>query len=174
MTVDAVQSYGNHNYNRSYLPNVVNATAIGAAAGYIGKYAIPLAEIEKVFEDSDITRAARSKSNELHVDKFEKSKIKSPAREAFIKLVKNEDKTRFNKENLEKIAKNLGDEEGINFKNIIVEVDQYVDKLAADLKLGYKFVQKHKRPAGIFIGIGASLGFLSGVFYNVFKTDVRA
>jgi|GEM_PF-945000 len=174
MAVDAVQKYGNHNYNGSYLPNVVKATAIGAAAGYIGKYAIPLAEIEKVFEDNDLRRAARSKSNELHADKFEKSSNKTPAREAFIKLVKGKDKTRFSNENLEKIAKNLGSEDGINFKNIISEVNQHADDLKSDLKLGYKFIQKHKRPAGIFMGIGASLGFLTGVFYNVFKTDVRA
>lgn len=117
MDVSAVKSYE----NRNPLQTVINSTLIGAAVGYSAKYTIPLQKREKkAINSRAIVNASRKDINQQKVNSFKLLKNRTPAQDAFIKMVETRDEFKY--PTLEELAKRLGGEEtplGAKVLNII-------------------------------------------------------
>ena len=88
MDVSAVKSYE----NRNPLQTVINSTLIGAAVGYSAKYTIPLQKREKkAINSRAIVNASRKDINQQKVNSFKLLKNRTPAQDAFIKMVETRD-----------------------------------------------------------------------------------
>ena len=103
MDVSAVKSYE----NRNPLQTVINSTLIGAAVGYGAKYAIPLQKREKnTINARAIVNASRKDVNQQKVNSFKLLKTRTPAQDAFIKMVDTRDEFKY--PSLGELAERLG------------------------------------------------------------------
>lgn len=103
MDVSAVKSYE----NRNPLQTVINSTLIGAAVGYSAKYTIPLQKREKkAINSRAIVNASRKDVNQQKVNSFKLLKNRTPAQDAFIKMVETRDEFKY--PSLGELAERLG------------------------------------------------------------------
>lgn len=103
MDVSAVKSYE----NRNPLQTVINSTLIGAAVGYSAKYTIPLQKREKkAINSRAIVNASRKDINQQKVNSFKLLKNRTPAQDAFIKMVDTRDEFKY--PSLGELAERLG------------------------------------------------------------------
>ncbi len=103
MDVSAVKSYE----NRNPLQTVINSTLIGAAVGYSAKYTIPLQKREKkAINSRAIVNASRKDINQQKVNSFKLLKNRTPAQDAFIKMVETRDEFKY--PSLGELAERLG------------------------------------------------------------------
>ena len=143
MDVSAVKSYE----KRNPLQTVINSTLIGAAVGYGAKYAIPVQEREKKnIAYRAIANSARKNENEKKVNALKILKSRTPAQDAFIKLV--DERDQFKYPTLKNIAERLGGNDSPLGKQVLeiigrpenkeMKLDQLKEILAqesADVKL---------------------------------------
>ncbi len=103
MDVSAVKNYE----NRNPLQTVINSTLIGAAVGYSAKYTIPLQKREKkAINSRAIVNASRKDINQQKVNSFKLLKNRTPAQDAFIKMVDTRDEFKY--PSLGELAERLG------------------------------------------------------------------
>ncbi len=149
MDVSAVKSYE----KRNPLQTVINSTLIGAAVGYGAKYAIPIQEREKKnIAYRAIANSARKNENEKKVNALKILKSRTPAQDAFIKLVDERDKFKY--PTLKNLAERLGGGETSLGKQVLEIINRpenkgmKLDRLAEILGQESADVKLFKEKAG--------------------------
>ena len=188
-TVNAV-----HQNDNSMLGNVLKGITLGAGAGYISKYMLPVQPGEKntkeYQEAMKIIKRETGNIKGVIIDKIRNIPDKTPAKDIFIKMVDTEagdipekivnmkgkevptDISMFKSAKKLKLIKNLSPEDKLELRNIVATVNDYAAKMLKRHITAYEVgVTKRIRPA--FVGLGAFTGFALAVAYNVMKTDTQ-
>lgn len=169
--------------NNNNFSTIVKATAIGGAAGYLGKLWYPLTsdEMDEEFKGAmEIIKKESKKAKHKAIEDIRKIPQKTLAQDTFIRIVDSNNalkaanpKADTAKNTFRILAKaRLNEADAIQFKNIISAVQaraHHFNKACAD---AYKDVVKAKRSTPWFIAAGAVIGFIGGVGHNILKSDV--
>lgn len=169
--------------NQSNLNTIVKATAIGGAAGYLGKLWYPLTsdEMDDEFKGAmEIIKKESKKAKHKAIEDIRKIPQKTLAQDTFIKIVdsnmalKHADKKADLVGNTFKILKNakLSDTDKIQFKNIVSAVQNRSHKFYNKCSKAFVDVTKAKRSTPWFMAAGAVVGFVAGLGHNILKSDV--
>jgi hypothetical protein len=181
MKVSAVE--GNQKRQGLFIPTVGGA-AIGAAAGYVGKYALPLTYEEKNSDEyiKVSNKIAKEKAQyNFRTDKFVSSlkakEQRTAAEEAFVKMfdglkegdtVKQSSIRNAIKELTEKYPNQV-----VAFKRLCKATSEIAEKTAKQCMNAYDFNTKHLRPTGFFLVAGAIVGGFIALASNILKTEVK-
>ena len=160
-----------HQNDNSMLSNVVKGVAVGAGAGYISKYMLPVQPGEKSTKEyqkaMEIIKRETGNIKGVMIERIKNLPNKTLAQDTFLKVVETpkgaiNDKMR--------IINKLKPDDKLELRNIISTVNDYASKMLKHHITAYEVgVTKRIRPA--FVGLGAFLGFVGAVAYNVAKTN---
>lgn len=163
----------------SCVNTVVKSTAVGAASGYALKYLWPLVKQENTIGARWWLKNAMKFSNNEKVEKFMLYDKRTPAQDAFIKLVEQDKgsktKVAFSFSNIKKVINELGGQNSAaakELKSIITSANDAAHSMAKTFMAGSCYGLKRKRPTVPFLVAGAGIGFITGFIHNVAKTDV--
>ncbi len=177
------QIHGNERRHSLFVPAIQGAV-IGAGAGLVGKYALPLTLEEKLDEKyiDRIAEIEREKTTyNAHTKKFLHgitSKIKkSPAEDEFVKMFDGMkkgdtmDQARIRQAilNLEKNSPEFVPA----FKNLCRKSLESADNIAKQAVQVYNIFTKHIRPTGFFLATGAIAGTFIALAHDIMKTDIK-
>lgn len=163
--------------------NIVKATAIGGAAGYMGKLWYPLTsdEMDEEFKGAmDIIKRESRKAKHKAIEDIRKIPQKTLAQDTFIRIVDNNKLLKelnpaadTHKSTYKLIAgAGLKDTDRIQLKNIISAVQARAHHFNKQCSEAYKNVIKAKRSTPWFVAAGVVFGFVTGIGYNILKSDV--
>jgi len=183
-----------HNNDSSMLSNVVKGASVGAVAGYVSKYMLPVTSTEKADKKYqaalNIIKHETNNMKGIVIDEIRNLPNKTLAQDTFIKMVDADvkdipdkivnlqgvetkpDASMFKAGKKLSLIKKLSPEDRLEFRNIVSGVNDYAAKMFKRHLTAYQVgVTKRIRPG--FVGLGAFLGFAAAVAYNVMKTDVH-
>jgi len=178
MKVEAIQS---NDRRQACLNSFVKGAAIGTAAGYAGKYVIPLQDDEKQTpEYRKIIGKIHTQKNEYNeqtsnfIDTLKLKDKLSPAEDKFVKLfdgMKEGDHVKHSslRNSLKELSQNpqdLGE-----FRRLCKTTSETAKKRAAQCISAYDLATKHLRPTGFFLAAGAVIGAIIGLVGEFIKTD---
>jgi hypothetical protein len=158
----------------SQLSTIIKSTAVGAGTGYALKYIWPVTKQEDDFNRRVMINYCRKVTNKAKAEDLRANGIKSPAQDAFVRMINAKSKDAFSAENLTKQVKTLGGEEslaGKEFRAIVRNVNEASSHMFKRWGTAYHIMLKVKRPAVPFLVAGAGVGFLTGFTRNVLKMD---
>ncbi len=169
--------------NRNNFSNIVKATAIGGAAGYLGKLWYPLTsdEMDEEFKGAmDIIKKESRKAKNKAIEDIRKIPQKTLAQDTFIKIVdsnkallETNPQANVQKNTFRMLSKaGLNETEKIQYKNIVSAVQARAHHFNKACSNAYKNVVKAKRSTPWFIAAGAVVGFIAGLGHNILKSDV--
>jgi len=172
MPIEGVQNY-NITSNRGALSNVIAGAVLGVAGGYAAKHVVPLDEVErKNIPYRSIINVARKETNKRMVDSYNALNRRTEAQDVFVKMIKDKDF-----KNSNKIIKNLEASKpdvAKDFKKIVKIADKDSLAVARQYTGAYHKFLKCMRPNAQFVGVGAAVGVLGGILYNVFRPAKNA
>ncbi len=162
---------------------IVKATAIGGAAGYLGKLWYPLTtdEMDEEFKGAmEIIKKESKKAKHKAIEDIRKIPQKTLAQDTFIKIVDSNNALKAanpkadTTKNTFRILKkaHLNEADSIQFKNIVSAVQARAHHFNKVCSKAYKNVIRDKRSTPWFIAAGAVVGFIGGVGHNILKSDV--
>lgn len=172
MPIEGVQNY-NITSNRGALSNVVAGGVLGVAAGYAAKHVVPLDEVErKNIPYRSIINVARKETNKKMVDSYNALNTRTEAQDTFVKMIK--EKNFKNSNNIVKTLEASKPEVAKEFRKIIKIADKDSLAVARQYTGAYHKFLKCMRPNAQFVGVGAAVGVVGGILYNVFSPSRRA
>jgi hypothetical protein len=184
MYVGSIQSNDNR---RSVIVPMTQGAAIGAVAGLVGKYALPL-QYDETHSDEYIS--VKNKINVLkkeynirtqkYIDSLRAKPTKTLAEDEFVKMfdgMKDGDRLKHSKigkaiENIKNISKGNSDNL-LEFKRLCNYSAQIAEQTAKQCLDAYNLVTKHIRPTGFFVVTGAIVGAFIALINDVLKTEVK-
>lgn len=178
MKVNAVDS---NDKRRSCVLPMIQGASIGAATGFVAKYAQPLTPQEKNEDYQKVIEKIHRQTKEYNSKTVEylngiKSKGKlSLAEDTFVKMfdgMKDGDivsrktlKTSFN--SLKKPS------EISEFRRLCKDSEEASKKMAKQCVNAYNLVTKHIRPTSFYVITGAVIGAFVALVKDILKTDVK-
>lgn len=157
---------------------------VGAAAGYAGKYVLPLTHEEKNSDEYiKVMNKIREQKTEYtvrtkkYLDGMLAKKNRSMAEDEFIKLfdgMKEGEHVKAGR--IRKAIQTLEAKnplEALDFRNICKETSKIANDTARQCERAYKLVTKHIRPTSFFVVTGAVVGTALSVLSNALKTEVQ-
>lgn len=172
MPIEGVQNYNITSRNGSF-SNVVAGGVLGVAGGYAAKHLLPLDAKERVgIPYKSIINVARKETNKKMREGYEALAKRSEAQDAFVKMIK-EKNFKGNKKIAEDLAQHSLDASK-EFKKIIKVADRDSSAVAKQYAGAYHKFIKCMRPNAQFVGVGAAIGLLAGVVYNVINHNKQA
>lgn len=172
MSVQGVQNYNITSRNGAF-SNVVAGGVLGVAGGYAAKHLLPLDAKERVgIPYKSIINVARKETNRKMVESYKKLNTRTEAQDAFIKMIKDKN-FKGNKEIAEELATRSVDS-AKEFRKIIKIADKDSSAVAKQYAGAYHKFIKCMRPNAQFVGVGAAIGLLAGVVYNVINHNKQA
>lgn len=180
MRTNAVQN----NEHRSIFIPAAQGAVIGAAAGWAGKYAIPLTHEEKnsdeyikVSKNVADQKTAFNFRTQKYIDSLKAKETHSLAEDEFVKMfdgMKEGEKMPVSK--IRTAIKNLTQEnpnELLEFKRICKNSSAVAEKTAKQFMNAYDLVTKHIRPTGFFLAAGALVGTGVALVHDILKVRVQ-
>lgn len=172
MPIEGVQNYNITSRNGS-LSNVVAGGVLGVAGGYAAKHLLPLDAKERVgIPYKSIIVVARKDTNRKMRESYEALAKRTEAQDAFVKMIK-EKNFKGNKKIAEDLAQKSA-ESAKEFRKIIKIADKDSGAVAKQYAAAYHKFIKCMRPNAQFVGVGAAIGLLAGVVYNVISHNKQA
>ncbi len=183
MPIQAI--HGNERRHSLFVPALEGAM-IGGAAGFVGKYALPLTEEEKLTEaykdkmaviNGEKTTYTYHTKRYLHDIKTKPNK--TLAEDEFVKLfdgMKKGDPIKIKKSAIRNAILNLqqkSPEQVPAFKSLCKKSLNVAENVAKDAKHFYDLFTKHYRPTGFFVATGAIVGTFVAVAHDLMKTEIK-
>lgn len=169
MPIEGVQNY-NITAKNGTLSNVIAGAVLGVAGGYAAKHVVPLDQKERTnIPYRSIINVARKETNKQMVENYSALSQRTEAQDVFVKMIKEKDF-----KNSNKIAKGLETSKpdvAREFKKIVKIADKDSSAVARQYTGAYHKFLKCMRPNAQFVGVGAAVGVLGGILYNVFNHD---
>ncbi|MCM1339016.1 MAG: hypothetical protein NC191_05040 [Muribaculaceae bacterium] len=182
MAIPSVQI--NDRSHHTALQVLGQGVVLGGAAGYAGKYLLPLTHEEKssdeyvkVMDKIHKQKTEYSIRTEKYLADMKAKTHISPAEDAFIKLfdgMKEGDHVKPSR--IKKALQTLEAKNPIDvadFRNICKETSRIADETAKQCAKAYKLVTKHIRPTGFFVATGAIVGATASLIGDALKTKVK-
>lgn len=181
MPITAIQGHEN---KHSILVPMMEGAIVGAGAGFIGKYALPLTTEEKLSAEyvekmADIKKYktaynARTK-NYIHNIKIKADK--TPAEDEFVKMFNGMKKGEQMKHSRVKTAllnlEKNSPEQIPAFRNLCKKSIELAENVAKKEIQSYNFFTKHVRPTGFFLIAGAIAGAFIATVKDLIKTEIN-
>lgn len=180
MVVEAVQSNNRHSI---FIPAAQGAV-IGAAAGYVGKYALPLTREEKNSDEyvkvSNKINREKTQFNirtQKFINSLKAKEDKTLAEDEFVKMfdgLKEGDTVK--KTSIRDAVKKLqteSPEQLLAFKKLCKKSSAIAEKTAKQCLNAYNLVTKHIRPTGFFLVAGAVTGAFIAAAHDILKPEIR-
>lgn len=178
MKVEAV------NNRQHVLWTLGQGAAAGAAAGLVGKYALPLTpeeknsdEYVKIMDKIHNNKNTYNFRTEKYLNTLKAKDNMSVAEDRFVKLFDGlKDGDSVKKTSIRKAIVELQKEnplDAVEFKNICRETSKAVRDSAKQCISAYNLVTKHIRPTGFFVTTGAVVGAFIAMINDVLKTEVK-
>ena len=172
MPVNAVQNYNITSRNGAF-SNVLAGGVLGVAGGYAAKHLLPLDAKERAgIPYRSIINVARKETNKKMVENYKSLANPSLAQDTFVKMIADKN-FKGNKNLAEELAK-ASPEASKEFKKIIKIADKDSKAVAKQYAGAYHKFLKCMRPNAQFVGVGAAIGLLAGVVYNVISHNKQA
>lgn len=181
MSVNAIDS---NDKRRSCIVPMAKGAGIGAAAGFVLKYAQPLTpqelkdpEYVKVINKISREKTAYSERTEKYLGGIRNKKSLSPAEDVFIKMFDGMKEGEHVKRSV--IRKSiLGlKEQNPNYvkelKRLCKDSTAVAEQTAKKCIDAYNLITKHARPTAFFITTGAVAGAFIALVNDILKTDVK-
>ena len=157
---------------------------MGAALGFVTKYAYPLNSEEKgaqaykgAIEEINTQKKQYSSDTREFLSDIEKKTFKSPAEDTFIKMydgMKEGDSLSFRRRrNALKTIKENSPDFVDDFKLLYRRARDLAEINAKKCIEAYSFATKHMRPTAVFVAGGAVVGALIALIKDVLRTDVQ-
>jgi len=175
--------HGNEKRHSLFVPAVQGAV-IGAGAGLIGKYALPLTLEERLDEkyidrmkEIEHEKTTYNADTKKFVQSINRKIKKNPAEDTFVKMFdgmqKGEtlDKRRI-RQAIESLEKDSPDFVPA-FKNLCQKSLDVAENIAKQTVQVYNIFTKHIRPTGFFLATGAVAGTFIALAYDIMKTDIK-
>ncbi len=182
MAIQAINR--NERTHHSALTTLGQGALAGAAAGYAGKYLLPLTHEEKNSDEyikvTDKIRKQKTEYSirtEKYLNGMKAKKNRSLAEDEFIRLfdgMKEGDHVKPGR--IRKALQTLNAEnplEALEFRNICRETSKIAEDTAKQCIQAYKLVTKHIRPTAFFVTTGAVAGAAIALIGDTLKTDVK-
>lgn len=180
MRTESVQNNG----HRSILIPLAQGAAIGAGAGIVGKYALPLTHEEKNSNEyikvSNLVNDQKKMYNyrtERYINKLNAKEKHSVAEDEFIKMFDGmKEGDRMKPSRIKTALNNLQNEkptELLEFKRICKNFSDMAERTAKQFMNGYNLVTKHIRPTSFFVATGAILGAVVALVNDILKVRVE-
>lgn len=170
MTVHAVGQE-----NKSPLGTIITSTGAGLAAGYAMKCWWPITPQEDKYNRRIFINSCHKLANDSKMEEIYASKVKSPAKDEFIRLAQSKDKKAFCLPSIAERVKALGGEDsaaGKELRALVRSANEASRALRRDFSVAYRIMLKKTRPVIPFLVTGAGAGFLAGFARNVMRDDV--
>lgn len=182
MTIQSINVY--QRTHHSALATLGQGALAGAAAGYAGKYLLPLTHEEKNSDEyikvTDKIRQQKTEYSvrtEKYLDGMKAKKNRSLAEDEFIKLFDGMSEGDHVKPGrIRKALQTLEANnrlEALEFKNICKETSKIAEDTAKQCIQAYKLVTKHIRPTAFFVTTGVVAGTAIALIGDALKTDVK-
>ncbi len=181
MKVEAIQS---NDRRHSVLAPLAKGAAIGAAAGFVTKYAYPLTPDEK---STDEYVKVRNKINNQkteynfrtakYVNSIRNKDKCSLAEDEFVKMfdgLKEGDHVKHS--SIRKAIKNIQEKnpaEVLEFKRVCKASSEVAEQTAKQCMSAYNLITKHIRPTGFFLVTGAIIGAVIATINDILKVEVK-
>ena len=182
MPIQAI--HGNERRHSLFVP-MVEGAIVGAGAGLVGKYVLPLTLEEtedKVYSEkiADLERNKNSwnTKSSKYINAIKSKTNKTAAEDVFVKMFDGLEKGEHVSKSriigaLRNLEENFPDQIPA-FKNLCKRSSGLADKLAKLEKISYNMLTKHMtRPAGIFLATGAIIGTFVAVAHDLMKTEIK-
>ena len=183
MPIQAI--HGNERRHSMFAP-MMKGAIIGAGAGYVGKYVLPLTLEEKSdkmykekIADIDANKTAFNAKTNKYVNGIKAKLNKTPAEDEFVKMFDGLQKGEHVNPNrviqaIHNLEKNSPDQVPA-FKSLCKRSLGLADKLAKMEKISHNVLTKHlTRPTGFFLATGAIIGTFVGVANHLMKTEIKS
>lgn len=181
MKVNAIDS---NDRRRSCLIPMTQGAAVGAAAGFMLKYAQPLTpqerknpEYVKVIDKINNEKTAYSFRTENYLDDIRKKSTLSPAEDTFVKMFSGMKEGEHVKPGKMRSAiKSLQEQNSgyvKEFRRLCKESTVVAEKTAKQCIDAYNLMTKHARPTAFFITTGAVVGAVIALLKDIMRTEVQ-
>ena len=182
MPIQAI--HGNERRHSLFVPAVEGAI-VGAGAGLVGKYALPLTLEEKTdkvylekIADIEKNKTTLNAKSSKYINAINSKANKTVAEDVFVKMFDGLQKGDHVKPSRIKEAllylENNSPEQVPAFKNLCKTSLGLADKLAKLEKISYNVLTKHMtRPAGFFLATGAVIGTFVSIAHDLMKTEIK-
>jgi len=157
----------------SVFGSISKGIAGGALLGYASKYMLPLSSAEMDKEYYHVKSQIRESAKDLKglpIDAIRALEERTPAQDAFIKMVDSEPDRVLKIADLRKVIKESKlNQEGVKeLKNIIAQVNEKSRNSTKHFMRSYNAaVKEMKRPTIAFVTVGAVIGFFAGLAHKV-------
>jgi hypothetical protein len=181
MYVESIQSNDNR---RSVILPMAQGAMVGAAAGWVGKYALPLQHDEthsdeyiKVKNKINAQKTEYNVRTQKYVESLRAKSTKSLAEDEFVKMFDGlKEGEHMKKSSIRQAIKNISEkspERLFEFKRLCKDSSHVAEQTAKQCLDAYNLVTKHIRPTKFFIVTGAIVGALVAVVKDVLKTEIK-
>jgi hypothetical protein len=163
---------------------MAQGATVGAVAGWVGKYALPLQHDEthsdeyiKVKNKINAQKTEYNVRTEKYVDSLRAKSTKSLAEDEFVKMFDGlKEGDHIKKSSIRQAIKNISQkspERLFEFKRLCKESSQIAEQTAKQCLDAYNLVTKHIRPTRFFVITGAVVGAFIALINDVLKTEVK-
>ena len=182
MPIQAI--HGNERRHSMFVP-ITEGAIVGAGAGFVGKYLLPLTAEEKADEiyleriaDIENNKTAFNAVTKKYVNRIRTKANKSLAEDEFVKMFDGMKKGgKVKPSQIEQAIKNLeklSPEQVPAFKSLCERSLGLAENLAKLKVQAYNVFTKHlTRPTGFFLVAGAVIGTFISVAHDLMKTEIK-
>jgi len=174
----------NHENRHTILAPLAQGAAIGAVAGGIGKYVIPLTAEEKNSDEYiKISNKVNDQKNaynfrtQKYIDTLKSKERHSLAEDEFIKMFDGaKEGEKIKPAKIRTAINNIMEKkpnELFEFKRICKNSSDVADKTAKQFMNAYNLITKHIRPTAFFLATGAVVGAFVALIHDATKVRVN-
>jgi len=172
MPIEGVQNYNITSRNGAF-SNVVAGGVLGVAGGYAAKHLLPLDAKERSgIPYRSIINVARKETNKKMVESYNALSKRTEAQDTFVKMIK--EKNFINHKTIADELEKTNKESAKEFRKIVKIADKDSRAVSKQYAGAYHKFVKCMRPNAQFVGVGAAIGLLAGIVYNVVSQNKQA